>query len=146
MERSSFLFAVNALLTVMAEVMLDLLERAATRLRHELVDEGEAEKADGRKDEERSREAERVEQRREGRADAEVRQPEAEDGAAHAHTADAQREELREQQPGDRGKETLLEEQEGDGQRKDDERQDLGAGEQIRRSRRGRPSCRSGPS
>ena len=48
MERSSFLFAVNALLTVMAEVMLDLLERAATRLRHELVDEGEAEKADGR--------------------------------------------------------------------------------------------------
>ena len=32
----------------MAEVMLDLLERAATRLRHELVDEGEAEKADGR--------------------------------------------------------------------------------------------------
>ena len=57
MERSSFLFAVNALLTVMAEVMLDLLERAATRLRHELVDEGEAEKADGREDEERSREA-----------------------------------------------------------------------------------------
>ena len=49
----------------MAEVTLDLLERAAARLRHELVDEAEAEQANGREDEECGRETERVKQARE---------------------------------------------------------------------------------
>ena len=116
---------------MMTEVVLDLLKRTAARLGDEFVDKAETKKADRRENEERGRKTEGIKKRREDRTDAEVREPEAENGTAHAHAADAQREELRQQQPGYRGKEALLEEQERDCQGKNDEWQDGRAGEKI---------------
>ena len=100
--------------------MLDLLERAPLCLGDEFEDEGESEQPDSREHIEREGQAEGEEEVRERRADAEVCEPEAEDGAAHTHAAQTQREQLGEQQSRHGGEEALLEEEEGDGQRQYD--------------------------
>src|SRR5215212_8824576 len=84
---------------VLAEVVLQLLERAATSLWPELPDEEERDRINDGEQPEGQRRTQRSNEQREDEGNDRVRGPENEHGGAHREATDCHREDLRQQQP-----------------------------------------------